>query len=428
MSVRGYVVGDLHFGAGPSDPLEDFQDDDIFAKFCERISGPETTLILNGDIIDFAQIQPFEVPKPAHLLWTEQASLAKLETALNAHHDCFAALDRLISKGGRVHFLIGNHDLDIVWPRVQARVASALQSPPTRQLAFTVGSTVFHGVHVEHGHHFTPENCPRVPDQFVHAGPGGVPFLERVWGTDFMLRFFNQLERDYPFADNVKPMLTLAWHGLQAGWFGGREVTRLFLFLKQRGIPWSGLSSAVLAAPPPRLTAGSAAAAFDDPQWKRAVVERAHRDSSFVVQLNEGLTELEPNERNVATKAEKVEVVNPRLRTDAKPAATLGIFREDRELRAAIDRLGGLRVTHVVFGHTHAIVDGALKGRLFNPGTWIKNIDLDDAHVKAKIKAEGITMEMLKDDRLYTANRRAVRIDPDPQYESKVRLVSDDAP
>jgi len=37
-------------------------------------------------------------------------------------------------------------------------------------------------------------------------------------------------------------------------------------------------------------------------------------------------------------------------------------------------------------------------------------------------------MEMLKDDRLYTANRRAVRIDPDPHYESKVRLVSDDAP
>lgn len=427
MAERGYVIGDLHLGAGRSDPLEDFQDDARFAKFCERIASPETTLILNGDIIDFAQIPPFDIPKDAHLLWTEEASLEKLETALGAHPDFFGALARLLAEGARVHFLIGNHDLDMVWSKVQERMAAALGRPPRERLSFTVGASVFHGVHIEHGHHFTPENCPREPARFVHEGPGGKVFLERVWGTDFMLQFYNQLEREYPFADNVKPMLAIVWHGLRNGWVGGREFLRLFVFLKKRGLPWSGLASAVLDAPK-QLTPSAAAAAFDDPVWKSVVLERARSDTSFATELQKELALLTPSERAIAAAPEKVEVVAPALVADPSAGATLGIFREDRELRAARERLAAPGVTHVVFGHTHAAVDGALDKRLFNYGTWLKKLDLESEEVKAKIRHDGLTLDMLKDDRLYTVERRAVRIDPNPRGTSQVRLVSDDEP
>ncbi len=432
MTERAYVVGDLHLGAGPGDALEDFFDDDVFARFCERIAGPETTLLLNGDIIDFAQIAPFDVPKPAYLLWPESASMVKLEAALAGHAGFFAGLRALLAKGGRVRFLLGNHDLDMVWPKVQWRLHAALGAPPTGQLQYDIGAHVFHGVHVEHGFQFTPENCPRDPAAFCYPGPGGELYLERVWGTDFMLQFYNDLERSHPYADNVKPMRTVVWHGLRKGWIGGRELVRLFLFLKRRGIPWAGLASSLLDEPPP-LTPAAAAAAFDDPAWREAVLDRAREDpAAFEAELDAAVAELEPDERRLAADPSTVELEGPGAALAGAPVmgdATLGLFREERELRAARDRLAAPGITHVVFGHTHDIVDGELGGRLFNYGTWLPSLNLKDPHVRAKIQREGLTLEMLGDKRLYAVDRRAVRIDADPSgFAAKVRLVSDEEP
>ena len=81
-----------------------------------------------------------------------------------------------------------------------------------------------------------------------------------------------------------------------------------------------------------------------------------------------------------------------------------------------------------MFGHTHVVVDGERKGRLYNYGTWLPSLDLGAAHVKAKLAAEGISLEVLRDERLYSVVRRLVRIDADPSYESQVRLVTDEEP
>ena len=101
MTQRAYVVGDLHLGAGPGDPLEDFFDDQPFKDFCGRIVSADTTLFLNGDIIDFAQIAPFDTPRDSHLLWTEESSRKKLETAITAHATFFAGLREFMANGGR---------------------------------------------------------------------------------------------------------------------------------------------------------------------------------------------------------------------------------------------------------------------------------------------------------------------------------------
>src|SRR5687768_14731670 len=83
---EAFVISDLHLGAGDTDPeLEDFDQDDKFAEFVGQIVGPGVTLFINGDFIDFAQIPPYEVPKPHHLLWTEAASLLKVQRATDAH-------------------------------------------------------------------------------------------------------------------------------------------------------------------------------------------------------------------------------------------------------------------------------------------------------------------------------------------------------
>jgi hypothetical protein len=76
-----------------------------------------------------------------------------------------------------------------------------------------------------------------------------------------------------------------------------------------------------------------------------------------------------------------------------------------------------------VFGHTHKIVDGGLRGRLFNPGTWIPHLDLRNDAVRQRIKAEGLTLAMLDDRSLYVTDRRAVHLVPRGDQPTELALV-----
>src|SRR5262245_15490410 len=247
---EAYVVSDLHLGAGDADPgLEDFDQDAVFVKWIETISRHGVTLFLNGDFVDFAQIPPFDVPDSRLLLWTEESSLQKIQTAAQAHPECFGTLRRFVERGGKLQIIIGNHDLDFAWPAVQDYVRSTLlANPPNDALGFTLTAERYHGVLIEHGHAFTPENAPRDPSDFIHEWPtpGGhitgstKRYLERVWGTDFLLSFYNAFERTHRYADKVKPTLSVLYHGIKNRWIGGNELVHLIVFLKflkRGGVP-----------------------------------------------------------------------------------------------------------------------------------------------------------------------------------------------
>jgi UDP-2,3-diacylglucosamine pyrophosphatase LpxH len=427
MAERAFVVSDTHLGAGVGDPLEDFDQDASFAGFVRGIAAAETTLFVNGDFIDFAQIPPFDVPKPVHLLWTEKASLEKLEAAITGHGDCFAALRDLVAREGKLVVLIGNHDLDFAWPAVQARFRRELRCS-TDAVRFAVGVETFRGVHIEHGHEFTDENCPLDPRAFIHEHRGE-RYLERVWGTDFMLQFYNDLERSHPYADNVKPMRSILWHGLKNRWIGGRELIRFLAFLKGRGVPW-GLVSAVLAgddAMTDEQAAQLAVASFAESEWQEVLLERV-QDPAFREEVREAARELDRAERDRIVRSDAVEVGAPDLVKPEK-ATVLGLVRDDRERRAARDRLGRDGVTAVVFGHTHGLVDGEqlegrMKRRLYNPGTWLPKLDLKSEHVRQKIKRLGLTKDMLRDHGMYATERTAVRIDENAGHEARVAIVA----
>jgi UDP-2,3-diacylglucosamine pyrophosphatase LpxH len=419
MTTRAYVMGDFHLGGGPTDPLEDFHDDAAFARFCERVAGPDVTLILNGDVIDFVQIPPFDVPDAAHLLWEVEASKRKLATALVGHREFFAALAGLIQRGGTVIYTVGNHDLDVGFREVQDGLRAAVGADDS-QLRFVIGAARYHGIHVEHGFQFTPENCPQDPVAFIHPGPGGKLYLERVWGTDFMLQFFNQLETSFPYADNVKPMLSLVWHGLKNGWIGGREVVRMLVFLKRRGVPWGAVAGATLAAPEP-FDPGTVADSFEDAAWQEVIANRAG-DPGFAAEMRAAAAELDRTELSRVVH-DSVATVDAPVLGRAPESTTLGLFRKDREERAALDRLKTKGVTGVVFGHTHSLVVNGLDGRWLNHGTWLPSLDLDSPKVKARIDANGVTQDMLADHGLYKVERCAVRLDPDPPNATRMRIV-----
>lgn len=415
MTRTCYVTSDLH--VGDRGPLDDFCHDDVFAAWIDRIAGPDTVLVLNGDVIDFVQIPPLDLEPglPSVLLWNQDQSLAKVGSAIDAHPVFFAALGRFCQAGGELRIVGGNHDLDMAWPRVRQTISAALGDPAT--LSFVVDRTEFAGVVIQHGHQATRENCPDNPSSFIHSTPNGA-YLERVWGTDFVLEFFNSIHMKYEFANNVKPAVSLLIHGIRNRWLGWREFVRAIAFLARASIPGRAAVDAFLPGDDAHPEYLGLDDLFTDPEIAQIVRsaigeipadELADRSAALLTdELRRALAQAGPIELSAA----QIGLGDDPTVSAAGADATLGIFRDSREIRAARDLVDqGAR--HVVFGHTHRIVDGDDLGNgalLFNPGTWIPFLDLRRDDVKARIAREGVTEALLGDASMYDTELRAVRV------------------
>ena len=209
-----YIISDLHLC--DNSRVEDFRasDERALVSFLFHIGrSARSTLIINGDFIDFVQIQP----RPhmwfnATLDATEAESLEKLEAALRAHGPVFDALSRFIAAGHHLRFQFGNHDIDLVWPQVQARLRGRL-APKALQHAISFGSAWHErGVYVTHGHQADPANSFANEPDVLHPDPEGVLRLERCWGTRLVEEFYNKLEvlDGCDMLDNVRPRMQAA--------------------------------------------------------------------------------------------------------------------------------------------------------------------------------------------------------------------------
>jgi hypothetical protein len=135
------VISDLHIGAGP---LDDF-DVDIelqFVEFLHHLSkrSRPIELVINGDFLDFVQSDPWKSKElrassanDRLLFFTEQQSLMKLDSILLYHPDVFTALGRFLSENSdhQICILPGNHDPDIFWQGVRARLRTVIEPQAT---------------------------------------------------------------------------------------------------------------------------------------------------------------------------------------------------------------------------------------------------------------------------------------------------------
>jgi UDP-2,3-diacylglucosamine pyrophosphatase LpxH len=227
--MRLIVISDVHVGSGP---LDDFDEEleQGFVDFLGQLAADTTPtlLVINGDFLDFAQAEPWQshdleshTDDGVPLCFTEEQSVAKLQSIVRAHEAAFAALGRLMHNpyGHRVVILPGNHDADFFWPRVRAEFELAVGhgSQDNQRLRFHLEQAYcpgdFPGVWIEHGHQH--DACNRFslggtllwsektpPIRQDHAG---VPRLLECVGTRFLIGFLNALDAEYPFVDNVKP-------------------------------------------------------------------------------------------------------------------------------------------------------------------------------------------------------------------------------
>jgi Calcineurin-like phosphoesterase len=450
-----YVVSDIHLGPGNDwdtkkrNPLEDFEGDAAFCAFLDHIgrSAEPVELVIAGDFLEYTQTLPaIGLRSPADNLGsTEEESLERTRVILgqspriaSGHPEIFAALRRLMVNGHSITILAGNHDIDLLWPRVWAEIFDTIYPPGAagflqrKHFSYQVGDDLG-AVYIEHGHEHDPAN--RFGDQMSQPfayDAQGVNRLKRCWGTLFVDKVYNELERERWFIDNVKPILRVVKLGLRNDFhFTAGAIGLVVRFLLSSGLPpilgggdVLGTSSegaapdavkpkpasppaeAIVAAVQDSELRGYLEAQMDDPVL-RAELERAMRG------LNSA--EWAMIEGGAAPQASLDEA-------GAAPAGgeVLGGFMggpaEDAYRAAAREVMqGDPRIATVIMGHTHVPIDGQAEppldlgnlreGRFFNSGTWTPHLRDEGGYT--------YSWQEIGDEASYTSSYTYVLLTPD---------------
>jgi UDP-2,3-diacylglucosamine pyrophosphatase LpxH len=376
------VISDLHVADPLDKRLDEFDRDDDFKRLLKvilpELAGGASTLVINGDFIDFAQVLPELGKHKAGERFgvTEDHSLTKLGRVLKGHPTVFQSLGEFISDGNQVIILPGNHDIDFHWTQVFDKLRAALGGPDESQLAFVkAGELHEQRIHIEHGNQYSYDNWFEYWANPIRDAPDTRRRLERPWGTLFLDLVYNDIEDLYPFVNKVYPHSTLARIALQS-FFDDERVSvgalaRLAAFFVTKGkrFGWGQLlGNKKLSNIVPK---DEVPAAFE--KMLGGIVPRATlvRRREVAMEL---ATLLPPPDQPLP--AVKKGVRSGLLgRSDAR-----GMKKRQRDLLESGD------TTIVAFGHTHKPVDGnerPLWGledprRAFNTGSWMSRIPIGE--------------------------------------------------
>ncbi|HUE84848.1 MAG TPA: hypothetical protein VMO26_02115 [Vicinamibacterales bacterium] len=223
------VIGDLHMGpgrqadppaAGDADPdrdgagtgwhpYEDFRWRDEFIRFLGALSAEsgDTDLVINGDLFELLQSTavPCTYDDPA-LGCTAEEALQRLETVIRGHAEELEAIGRFAAAGSnRVHIVPGDHDAALLMAPVWRRAVASFGAPPDRVALAVSGRWISPDgrVHVEHGHQLplSADRFSNWPNPVITSD--GRSHLERPWGEQVILPFYNRTEARYPIVDNI---------------------------------------------------------------------------------------------------------------------------------------------------------------------------------------------------------------------------------
>lgn len=379
------IISDLHMGAGfaPDNPLEDFVTDDEFAEFLGGIVAEsdertmDVELIVNGDMVEFLQVPAVDTfdpravyPPEVYHVSSEDASAKKMALVIRGHPIFFAALRDFINPDRprrNITVIKGNHDVNLHWVAVQTCMREAVGATGDRQslLAFEERQVSREGIYVEHGNQYV-EKVNRFDNFEYPRDPRNTGELEIPPGSDFVIDFFNEVEREKWWVDSVKPITALIWYGFAVDFAFAARV--LVNFLRVAPVLFVG-SFAV---------EGEAGVGAEMDELRRQL-----EDEAEVATLGERYATDEPFRREFDARLGRVlhaadgtpEVVLP---------ATIGEAEALEKASDIIEVTGGAlrkvaqtkivkeRAQVVVFGHTHHALCEQLEGGVYlNSGTWV---------------------------------------------------------
>lgn len=201
MQTTVYTISDIELGK--KDIFDDFKDENSLLNFLESISHNQhkTILILNGDTFDFLKM-PYHQDFP--YLITEEISLWKFQQTINSYPKILAKLKKFLENSHNyIHFNIGNHDFDLVWPALQKLLKSTLghSEKITIDHDFNLAS-----LHVEHGQMY--DFFYRYNPKKVIIKKRGKHYLNLPIGHTAIIKFFLDLKKQFPKEEKIFPRPT----------------------------------------------------------------------------------------------------------------------------------------------------------------------------------------------------------------------------
>lgn len=168
---------------------------EIFLKKIQELAeGEKVELVLNGDIFDFDSFTKLPEQPPYYISWLErkrglhpqeEKSIFKISQILRDHQIWVRALRGFIMSGNPVVFVIGNHDLELHFTKVQETIIDVLNLPKiyVENVRFNEWFYISNGdTLIEHGNQYDPYCMAQDPVN---------PYVQR----------FNRIEIRVPFGN-----------------------------------------------------------------------------------------------------------------------------------------------------------------------------------------------------------------------------------
>ena len=201
--MRTLIISDLHLGNGGV--YDAFAGREELPALLDHFTSPPTRVLVNGDGIDFLMNED-----PLELDVARAVAVAEGVVAAPATAGVLVAFGRILAAGGEVVLRLGNHDIELALPEVQAVVRGALGQPAevAARLHFEMGSApqILEAggarVLVTHGE----QNDPWNKVDYTHL-PGAPGSFEYAPGSRLVKQLLNPLTHVYGlrFANLLKP-------------------------------------------------------------------------------------------------------------------------------------------------------------------------------------------------------------------------------
>ena len=205
MVHKTLILSDIHLGNGG--PYDIYAGGAALPALIDAEAGPGLRLIFNGDVVDFLLND-----EPLQLNAGRAVALAR---AMVAHSDTaavMAAVGRVLAAGGEVRIRLGNHDVELALPEVQAvfREATGQPAEVAARLIFEdgmepgqldIGGAKVLYAHGEHNDQWNRVDYPEL------LNPTAQERFTYAPGSKLVKRILNPLKREHGmrFADLLKP-------------------------------------------------------------------------------------------------------------------------------------------------------------------------------------------------------------------------------
>ncbi|HEV7397525.1 MAG TPA: metallophosphoesterase [Pyrinomonadaceae bacterium] len=428
------VISDLHVGKG--DCFNIFASTNKYSLFdtflvdCKNLS-ERVELIINGDFVDFLQLQPWND-------LTRPTALRKIKEIVAGSEEVFSSIGKFLDQSQHeLKILLGNHDVELAYPEVGGELKRAIlkfaPDAESRILLFDRRTTYnprVNGVllHIEHGNGGDPWNALDYSAIFRDAELNTQDFAYPP-GTALVYEVMNGFKEDLRFVDLLKPeipavpLLLLALNPMMTSKAVPEALSLVFRALKNGFLTClrERISGHTLGevrhnrVSAPELLAAELAstcvsgAPFDNLQIE--LLEEYLNGSSSVAALAEASLGRHPEHVKLKLVLWALKGLT-RFKTLPGEDDYSQDYPSDMAARGARLLLRG-DVKVVVFGHTHeALKTEFAEGLYVNAGTWANLIRMPQANSEALLAwANGLSTNSFE----ITSNPTFVQIDPHPE-------------